>query len=147
MADIKEKIDMPYRKCIVNGEKALFHKWIEQNKMIIQATISLKEKDASRYLEMYEKTKVLPRIFRLIAVPNNYAIIEDLKGNVKLVEPDKVKFEDSAEDFMLDTEVAQMPLGGFEKISHHSCPKCFKNIEVFEPKCPNCGQKIDWSGI
>lgn len=147
MADIKEKIEMPYRRCIVNGEKALFHKWIEQDKMVIRANIRLKEKDANGYMEMYEKTKVLPEVFRAITITNNYAIIEDLKGNVKLVEPESVKFEDSAEDLILDTEVAQMPLGGFEKFSRFFCPKCIEGVKVYEPKCPKCGQKIDWSGV
>lgn len=94
MADIKEKIEMPYRRCIANGERALFHKWTVEDKIIIQSNIALRYDDELKMVKRREETGVIPPFCSVKIAKQNYAIIEDLEGNIKLVEPEKIKFEE-----------------------------------------------------
>ena len=67
-----------YRPCVVDGKKALFHKWEHR----------AEARGVGGYLKGQEEPKTIP-------LAADFAIVELENGQVKEVEPWKIKFLDS----------------------------------------------------
>lgn len=88
-----------YRPCFVNGENALFHKWIEKENVILQSNYVVRSGRLVTIREEYDKIKIVPSGFTAVKLGETYAIVEFENGLINLVDPRDVKFLDSGNLF------------------------------------------------
>ena len=88
-----------YRPCLVDGEKAIFHRWVERERLLLRDTMIRSENAAERVYERYINTHVVPRGMDIDKLKDTAAIVEFLDGSVKEVKPDRLRFLDCAQRF------------------------------------------------
>lgn len=88
-----------YRPCMVNGKKALFHKWTEKENVILQCNRLVRSTRLAEIREEYEKTNIVPNGFSAVKFGETYAIVEFEKGEIELVNPQYIQFLDSGNVF------------------------------------------------
>lgn len=87
------------RPCIVDGRKALFHRWTDDCDVIIKFNTMLpsdKMKEIHNLLLNYE---VIPAIANPIPCKYTYGIVEFEDGSIRMVKPDSIIFLDSDVEF------------------------------------------------
>ena len=93
---IKEIIVKPeLRPCWVNGEKALFHKWIAEEKAILVSESIFKYDQFRKIKKDFDEYKILAPGCKLGKITQNFALVEFKNGQVKEVDPRDIKFCDS----------------------------------------------------
>ena len=92
-----------YRPCEVKGIKALFHRYVEDEKILIKSNImtkrSLEKEIALKHLEMILEGSVIPYGYDIEKISKTVALVEYEDGTVHKVDPTDVKFLDSKEKF------------------------------------------------
>lgn len=90
-----------YRPCTVYGNKALFHRWIEEEKLIIKvdSTLRIKTEHISIALRDYHKNGIIAPGLSTEKITYTYALVEFEDGHVEKVEPTDVVFDNSYEKF------------------------------------------------
>ena len=88
-----------YRPCIINGEKALFHKWVDNELLILKFNTMLKKESIEQYRKMFEKTKIVPVNTTTEKVKVTLGLVEFENGSIKEVESTSIVFLDSGNLF------------------------------------------------
>ena len=90
-------ITQELRPCYVDGKKAFFHRWAEQDKVNKKLSVNAPhaEYKIQHLLEEYEQRHILPSCCDVIKTTTTVAIIEYEDGSVAEVEPIRVKFADN----------------------------------------------------
>ena len=83
-----------YRRCLVNSERALFHRWCEEDTLLINLNAIVKPEIAKAIRKKFQESWVLPEYGKVKTVRKVYALVEFENGLVKKVEPTDVKFVD-----------------------------------------------------
>ena len=98
MAQIENTVKLKFdiRPCYVDGKKALFHRWAEQDKETIKFNAFHPNAVCyiNRVLKEYETRHIIPTDCDVIKTTKTVAIIEYEDGSVAEVEPCRVKFVD-----------------------------------------------------
>lgn len=84
-----------YRPCLVNGKKALFHRWVEHESVILQSKCMVSFTKLSDIREVFERIKVVPNGFTAVKLGGTYALIEFENGGTSLIDPRYIKFLDT----------------------------------------------------
>ena len=87
------------RPCLVNEERALFHKWIVEDKMFVKFFRCFRAEELKRQKLNIEADQVVPVQNDIEKVTNTYALVEFEDGTINKVEPEDVKFLDSGNKF------------------------------------------------
>lgn len=82
------------RPCEVDGQRCYFHRFIEEERGVLQINIFMKERDAYEAREIYERYGLVFNGCSLEKLRHAYALVEFSDGTVKKVEPEKVRFLD-----------------------------------------------------
>lgn len=96
MKNFEFEIKNEVRPCYVDGEKALFHRWIEKDKIIMKANgTTVNILDLEKAYAYYERSGCLPNFATIDKVKDTLGIIEYENGEVSEVEPIKIQFADN----------------------------------------------------
>ena len=90
-----------YRPCLVDGKKALFHRFVEDNQLLLQfeGFIPMKGNYVQKTIERYKTDNILPSDVKPKIVKAIFALIELEDGTVKKVDIESIKFLDSGNLF------------------------------------------------
>lgn len=90
-----------YRPCMANGKKGLFHRWVEEEKLIIKIeSIARKRPEYLNVaLQDYRENGIIGPGMSTEKIKYTFALVEFEDGHVDKVEPTIVIFEDSYEKF------------------------------------------------
>ena len=83
------KINQELRPCFVDGKKALFHRWADKEKLIIQSKCIQSPRAGRIDLNYFNSFDDSHNLYKL---KNIVAIVEYEDGTVAEVEPSKIKF-------------------------------------------------------
>ena len=88
------KVYMPQgcRECFVDGEPMIFHRLADEDSVLLKIKAIFTPKECDQLLAYYKETKVIPRGFDAIEVHKVYALVEDLDGAMRKVDPTAVTF-------------------------------------------------------
>lgn len=84
--------DSTTRPCYYLEEKAKFHRWVDETKMIVKFSEHLKMDAMWKLKNLYEDLGLLTVGMDVIPVTTTFALIEVADGSVKKVPPEEVRF-------------------------------------------------------
>jgi hypothetical protein len=87
------------RPCLVNGTKALFHRWAEKDQIILKAMAGMSEEKIVSARKKFEEIGVVPRALDVEHVKGVFALVEFENGVTMEVEPSLVQFLDAGAKF------------------------------------------------
>lgn len=90
---------MEYRPCSVNGKNALFHRWIEVDRIVLRFKTNLPEDSRNRAIMEYHKTNIVPNCMERDKSRKLMALVEFEDGTVDEVLPSDIQFLDSEKYF------------------------------------------------
>ena len=82
------------RPCEVNGKPAVFHRWVDEDRMKVQINIMTLREEAIRTMDDYKVHGFLPATASPVVLRQTIALVEYEDGTVCKVEPEDVKFTD-----------------------------------------------------
>jgi hypothetical protein len=88
-----------YRPCIVGDKNALFHRWIEKERVILKFNYPTKPWVMSLIRERFERDNVAPVESNLCTVKNTFGLVEFEDGTIHEVDPKEIRFLDSRNVF------------------------------------------------
>ena len=88
-----------YRPCEIGGRKALFHRWVESDKVIIESQMLLKNETIDECIKLYNEKKFLHRGMTAKIIKSFYGLVEYEDGTMEKVDPEKIVFKDNREIF------------------------------------------------
>ncbi len=100
-----------YRPCIVDGKKALFHRWADKGKLVVQlqGMFTGKEiRETSQHIYQDDDLIMTDRRSDIMQMQYTYGIVEFADGRVSEGEPSKIRFTDNMVNKTLNT-VAEKP--------------------------------------
>lgn len=80
------------RPCYYMDTKAVFHRWVDETKMIIKFDSVLKPETMKIEKEIYLREGVLPGLTDAIPLTTTFALIEVADGSMKKVPPEEIRF-------------------------------------------------------
>lgn len=83
-----------YRQCLVNDERAIFHRWCEEDILRIKLNTIVKSEVAKAIRKDFKESGLLPECCDVTTFRKVYALVEFEDGRVEKVEPTDVKFVD-----------------------------------------------------
>ena len=98
---IKEIVVKPeLRPCWVNNKKALFHKWITEEKAFLLFKNNIPYGTKESFMKKFDECGVVPNSCDVKKVIQNFAIVEFEDGAVERIDPEDIEFLDSEEQFL-----------------------------------------------
>lgn len=85
------------RPCEVDGKRCYFHRFIEEERGVLQINAFMRPESVKQVRRMYEEDGVMTNACSLEKLRHAYALVEFPDGTVKKVEPEKVRFLDREE--------------------------------------------------
>ena len=82
------------RPCYANNRKALFHRWIDKEQLIIKFSEYLYKDTIMDIYREYRQSGLLPNSCKTEKITMSFAIVEYEDGTVAEVEPLKIRFAD-----------------------------------------------------
>ena len=80
------------RECFVDGDPMIFHRLADEDSVLLRPNAIFTPEEYDQLLAYYKKTKVIPRGFEAIVLHKTYALVEDLDGAMRKVDPCSVTF-------------------------------------------------------
>ena len=84
--------DFATRPCLYLEEKATFHRWVDETRLIMKFDVVLPMKDMWKLKHAYEDIGVIPGGADAIPLTTTFALIELKDGSVKKVPPEEIRF-------------------------------------------------------
>lgn len=84
--------DSSTRPCYYLNEKATFHRWVDETKMIVKFDVMLPMKDMWQLKRDYEDLGIVPNSANVVPLTTTFALIELRDGSVKKVPPEEIRF-------------------------------------------------------
>lgn len=85
------------RPCEVDGQVCYFHRFIEEERGVLQINAFMRPENVALVRRMYEEDGVMTNACSLEKLRHAWALVEFPDGAVKKVEPEKVRFLDREE--------------------------------------------------
>ena len=95
MASFTLPREMVYRPCMVDGKKAIFHRWAVDEEVLIKFNGSFKNKRIEMICCAIREDRVIPQYVDTEKLTNTYGIVEFENGTVRGVRPVEIRFLDS----------------------------------------------------
>lgn len=83
-----------YRPCIVDEKRALFHRWIDKDQIILKTGFVLKHEHAEAIRQRFEKDFIVPSGMTAEKTRVTLGIVEFEDGTIQEVLPTRIKFLD-----------------------------------------------------
>ncbi len=84
-----------YRQCVVDEKRALFHRWVEKDQIILLTGCILRRERAEAIRQQFEKDFIVPSGMTIEKAQYVLGIIEFEDGTIREVIPANIKFLDS----------------------------------------------------
>lgn len=94
--DIIVKIQSEYRPCLAEGNRAIFHKWIDYEETFLKLDCTITSTRFENIKDLYD-LNVIPNNCNLIKVNTIAALVELEDGTMKKVDVESIRFIDSFE--------------------------------------------------
>ena len=95
------KFTMPeerqFRPCEVDGRPAIFHRWVEEDKALLEIGLFVTSEEVQEIKDFFEKYGVVSNSTQIKIASHTFALVEYDDGTVGKVEPEKVKFTDRSD--------------------------------------------------
>lgn len=88
----------PFRPCEADGRPAFFHRWVQDDKALLQMRLFVDEEDLMKSMEFFYCTGVAKAGTEIEKISQTFALVEYEDGTVGKVEPEKIKFTDREAD-------------------------------------------------
>lgn len=85
------------RLCEVDGETCLFHRWIEEDRLVVKDDCFMRAAEAAEKMRRSLETGSFGPGQDVMILIQTFALVEMLDGSVKKVAPEKVRFCDREE--------------------------------------------------
>lgn len=102
MANLSSEIvihDISYRPCTVKGRRALFHKWIVNEDILVKCRGPYSSDIWLKESEVIRKKRMIPPHNDIEKVTNTFALVEFEDGSVEKVRVEDIRFLDSRSRF------------------------------------------------
>ena len=86
--------ERPFRPCEVDGKPAIFHRWIDEDKVLLQFDVHLDYDNLMAIRSLFDVEGCAPAGTSIEKVRHTFALVEYQDGKVDKVEPEKIKFTD-----------------------------------------------------
>lgn len=98
----KEPVEKPEnnnktRECLVDGKKALFHRWGDRQRAVLKFSYFIKLEEMTRAAAIFKEINVVPNGAVVEKFTNTFGIVEFETGAVEEVEPERINFIDDPE--------------------------------------------------
>ena len=132
------------RPCIVNGQKALFHKWAETENVILKFDGLADADEIRRIRKEYHRAGCLPPHFLTEKIKAVIALVEYEDGQMDEVRPCAVRFIDNAHSEYDYTDRAQkLKKDRNNEKAEFACRVCFEKLKKDNPQAIDCA----WRGL
>lgn len=85
-----------YRPCVVGGRKALFHRWVESDKVIFENVALMSHEMKAEQINQFKNFGMVDNMCtKLRIIKSFYGLVEYGDGTVEKVDPEKIVFKDS----------------------------------------------------
>lgn len=84
----------PFRPCEADGKPAIFHRWVEEDKALLQLESFMTYETAKQIKETFHSEGIAPANADIKVISQTFALVEYEDGTVGKVEPEKIKFTD-----------------------------------------------------
>lgn len=84
----------PFRPCEADGKPAIFHRWVEEDKALLQMERFMTMEDAEEIKQTFDRCGYAVTGAHIEKVRQTFALVEYVDGTVGKVEPEKIKFTD-----------------------------------------------------
>lgn len=88
------EISIELRPCIADGEKALFHKWITEDRVLLKEEQHLTQECKEKAVEYYNKNNIVPIGYETVKTSKAYGLVEMNDGQIKYIVPTDIQFID-----------------------------------------------------
>lgn len=95
MASFNLPREMVYRPCVVDGKKAIFHRWALDEEVLIKFNGFIKNDRLSVICQSIREDRIVPPNTETEKLTNTYGIVEFEDGTVRGVRPVEIRFLDS----------------------------------------------------
>lgn len=95
-------IDVKHRQCYANNKKALFHKWIDIDEVLVKINGCVSSDDLRKINEIIDTiitNNVYSSNFNTEVIKRTYAIVEYEDGTIDYVDPKSIRFIDGKSYF------------------------------------------------
>ena len=90
----RECEEMGRRVCEADGEPALFHRWIDEDKALLKINVFTRQEEQDYLVRRFKAENVLPMGTSAEVVRHTFALVEYPDGSVGKVEPELITFLD-----------------------------------------------------
>jgi hypothetical protein len=80
------------RPCEVEGRPALFHRWVEEDEVLLQFNVFSTDHDRKMMIREFWDTKVTPAGVHTETVRHTLALVEYRDGTIAKVKPELIRF-------------------------------------------------------
>lgn len=86
------------RPCLVDGKPALFHRWAEEDKALLQIHAMVRPEDRSLIFRRFQEYGLADSHSTIEKLKTCFALVEYPDGSVGKVKPELIQFLDRKED-------------------------------------------------
>lgn len=84
--------DSSTRPCLYLEDKATFHRWVDETKLIVNYHSLMKTKEMVKLKKEWEDFGIVPAEADMIPLTTTFALIELKDGSMKKVPPEEIRF-------------------------------------------------------
>lgn len=84
----------PFRPCEADGKPAIFHRWVQDDKALLQMLAMVRTVDMREIKRQFDLEGFAPCTTKIEKISQTFALVEYEDGTVGKVEPEKIKFTD-----------------------------------------------------
>ena len=88
------EISMELRPCMADGEEALFHKWITDDRILLKEERHLTQEDKEKAVKYYIKNSIVPIGYETVKTSKAYGLVEMNDGQIRYIVPTDIQFVD-----------------------------------------------------
>lgn len=80
------------RPCEVDGRPALFHRWIEEDDVLLRVPLRLSVPQLEKVIGAYRTSRIVPDNCEITVAHHTFALVEYRDGTIDKVAPEHVRF-------------------------------------------------------
>ena len=80
------------RPCTVDGRPALFHRWIEDDRALLNVNLQVSSATARRLMSVFTDEHIIPNGCTVEVLRETFALVEYRDGTIAKVKPELVRF-------------------------------------------------------
>lgn len=82
------------RPCLVDGDQAYFHRWVDSDEMSVRVNAFVNAAEMAQIEDRLRRCAPLPQICDTQILRRTFALVEYINGVVEMVHPERIQFID-----------------------------------------------------